>query len=111
VALGVSPVTALWMLVFIVAYQQLENYLLHPRITAKTLDMHPAVAFGTVLAGVAIMGPVGALLALPAAASLQAFAGTYIHRYAVEEHPLTAATPRRRGLWPLLWSWLRRPWR
>jgi predicted PurR-regulated permease PerM len=108
VALGVSPVTALWMLVFIVAYQQLENYLLQPRITAKTLDMHPAVAFGTVLAGVAVMGPVGALLALPLAASLQAFASAYIRRYAVEEHPLTAPPPQRRRLWPLLWSWLRR---
>jgi predicted PurR-regulated permease PerM len=111
VALAVSPVTALWMLVFIVAYQQLENYLLQPRITAKTLDMHPAVAFGTVLAGVAIMGPVGALLALPSAASMQAFASAYIRRYAVEDHPLTAERLPGRRLLPLLWSWLRRPWR
>jgi predicted PurR-regulated permease PerM len=111
VALAASPVTALWMLAFIAAYQQLENYLLQPRITATTLDMHPAVAFGTVLAGVAIMGPVGALLALPAAASLQAFASAYVRRYAVEEHPLTAERPPRRRLLPLLWSWLRRHWR
>jgi predicted PurR-regulated permease PerM len=103
VALAVSPVTALWMLLFIVAYQQFENYLLQPRITAKTLDMHPAVAFGTVLAGIAILGPVGALLALPATASLQAFTATYIRRFDVEEHPLTAVSPpkpRRRPRWP-----------
>jgi predicted PurR-regulated permease PerM len=111
VALAVSPVTALWMLVFIAGYQQLENLVLQPRITATTLDMHPAVAFGTVLAGVAILGPIGALLALPATASLQAFAGAYIRRYAVEEHPLTAQRPPGRRLLPLLWSWLRRPWR
>jgi predicted PurR-regulated permease PerM len=111
VALAVSPVTALWMLVFIVAYQQLENLVLQPRITATTLDMHPAVAFGTVLAGVAIIGPIGALLALPAAASLQAFTSAYVRRYAVEQHPLTAPPPPRRRLLPLLWSWLRRPWR
>jgi predicted PurR-regulated permease PerM len=108
VALAVSPATALWMLVFIVAYQQLENYLLQPRITAATLDMHPAVAFGAVLAGVAILGPVGALLALPASASLQAFAGAYIRRYDVEEHPLTAEQPRGRRLLPRR---LRPPWR
>lgn len=89
VALGVSPSTALWVLLFIVGYQQFENYLLQPRISARTLDMHPAVAFGTVLAGAAVLGPLGALLALPLGASLQAFAGTYVRRYEVEEHPLT----------------------
>ncbi|MDL4776646.1 MULTISPECIES: AI-2E family transporter [Thermomonosporaceae] len=94
VGLAHSPSTALWVLLFITAYQQLENYLLQPRITARTLDMHPAVAFGTVLAGTAIIGPVGALLALPVCASLQAFLGAYIRRYTVEEHPLT--TPARR---------------
>jgi predicted PurR-regulated permease PerM len=107
VALAVSPATALWLVAFIVAYQQLENYLLQPRITAATLDMHPAVAFGTVLAGAAILGPVGALLAIPAGASLQAFASAYIRRYDVEEHPLTAERPRRRLLWPRMWRWLR----
>ncbi|WP_372497197.1 AI-2E family transporter [Nocardiopsis dassonvillei] len=83
---GIWP--AVWVLVFIVVYQQFENYLLQPRITAKTLDMHPAVAFGSVLAGVAILGAPGALLALPMGASMQAFLGTYIRRYAVAEHPL-----------------------
>ncbi|WP_150252670.1 AI-2E family transporter [Nocardiopsis deserti] len=79
---------AVWVLVFIVVYQQFENYLLQPRITARTLDMHPAVAFGSVLAGVAILGAPGALLALPMGASMQAFLGTYIRRYEVAEHPL-----------------------
>lgn len=88
VALLQGPWPALWMLVFITLYQQLENYLLQPRITARTLDMHPAVAFGTVLAGAAILNAPGALLALPAGASLQAFISLYIKRYAVAEHPL-----------------------
>lgn len=93
VALAKDPVTALWVLLFILAYQQFENYVLQPRITAKTLDMHPAVAFGTVLAGTAIIGPIGALLALPVGASLQAFLGAYIRRYDVEDHPLTTGHP------------------
>src|SRR5690606_30818065 len=50
---------AVWVLVFVTVYQQFENYLLQPRITARTLDMHPAVAFGSVLAGVAILGAPG----------------------------------------------------
>ncbi|MFV2175960.1 AI-2E family transporter [Actinomadura sp. LOL_016] len=102
VALTVAPSTALWMLLFIVAYQQLENYLLQPRITARTMAMHPAVAFGLVLAGAAVVGPAGVLLALPLGASVQAFAGAYIRRYDIEEHPLTEPPVRRT---------LRRRWR
>ncbi|QKG19232.1 AI-2E family transporter [Actinomadura verrucosospora] len=107
IALTRSPATALWVLLFIVAYQQIENYLLQPRITARTLDMHPAVAFGLVLAGAAVAGPVGALVALPFGASVQAFGGAYIRRYAVEEHALTRTAPRKRGR--RRWPWRRRP--
>nr|WP_179812068.1 AI-2E family transporter [Nocardiopsis sinuspersici] len=88
VALLQSPWQAVWVLVFVIVYQQFENYLLQPRITARTLNMHPAVAFGSVIAGMAIMGAPGALLALPISASLQTFLGIYIRRYEVEEHPL-----------------------
>ncbi|WP_250904310.1 AI-2E family transporter [Actinomadura sp. NEAU-AAG7] len=102
IALTRGPSTALWMLLFITAYQQLENYLLQPRITARTLDMHPAVAFGLVLAGAAVVGPLGALLALPFGASVQAFAGAYVRRYEIEEHPLTVAPPPRPRLMPRL---------
>ena len=91
---GVWP--AVWVLMFVIVYQQFENYLLQPRITAKTLDMHPAVAFGSVLAGVAVLGGPGALLALPMGASMQAFLSTYIRYYEVEEHPLLPATKTKR---------------
>ena len=91
---GVWP--SVWVLIFVIVYQQFENYLLQPRITARTLDMHPAVAFGSVLAGVAVLGGPGALLALPMGASMQAFLSTYIRRYEVEEHPLLPATETRR---------------
>ncbi|MFE7802949.1 AI-2E family transporter [Nocardia sp. NPDC057440] len=84
VALVHGPSTALWILGFIIVYQQFENYVLQPRITATTLDMHPAVAFGAVLAGAAILGPTGALLAIPVTATVQAFAGAYVRRYEVE---------------------------
>jgi predicted PurR-regulated permease PerM len=63
IALLSQPVDALWVLAFIVAYQQLENMVLSPRITSRTMALHPAVAFGAVIAGGAIMGPIGALLA------------------------------------------------
>jgi predicted PurR-regulated permease PerM len=83
VALLSSPLDAVWVVAFIAAYQQFENYLLAPRISARTLSLHPAVAFGAVIAGAALLGGVGALLALPVAATLQAFSATYIRRHEV----------------------------
>ena len=78
-----EPINALWVLVFIIAYQQLENYVFAPRITAQTMEIHVAVAFGAVLVGGYVLGPVGALLALPAAATAQAFLSTYLSYYDV----------------------------
>jgi predicted PurR-regulated permease PerM len=85
VALLSSPLDAVWVVAFIAAYQQVENYLLAPRITARTMSLHPAVAFGSVIAGAALLGGVGALLALPVSATLQAFGSTYIRRHEVVE--------------------------
>ena len=89
IALLESPVTAVWVVVYVVAYQQVENYLLAPRITARTMALHPAVAFGAAIIGATLLGVAGALIALPAAATLQAFISTYLERHAVIESPLT----------------------
>ncbi|MFF2044685.1 AI-2E family transporter [Kitasatospora sp. NPDC058170] len=97
VALTVEPMDALWVLVFVVVYQQIENYLLHPRITARTVDVHPAVAFGSVIAGAALLGAVGALIAIPAAATLQGFVGTYVRRYEVATDPRIDRGAQRRA--------------
>jgi predicted PurR-regulated permease PerM len=87
-----SPVKAAVVLGFIVVYQQLENYLFAPRITARTMELHPAVAFGAALAGIELLGVAGAILALPAAAMLQAIAGEWGERHEVIESELTALT-------------------
>lgn len=89
IALSGSPRDALWVIVAIVLYQQVENYLVAPRITAHTLSLHPAIAFVSVLAGGALLGPVGALLALPAVAIGAALASAYGERHEVVEHGLT----------------------
>lgn len=90
IALANSPRAAIWVLVAIIVYQQVENYLVAPRITAHTLALHPAVAFVSVLAGGALLGPVGALLALPATAIGAALISAYGERHEVVEHGLTA---------------------
>ncbi|MET9622105.1 AI-2E family transporter [Streptomyces sp. NPDC006464] len=87
IAFTVNPWYALWVLIFVVVYQQFENYMLQPKLTSKTVDIHPAVAFGSVIAGTALLGAVGALIAIPAVATLQAFLGAYVKRYDVTDDP------------------------
>jgi predicted PurR-regulated permease PerM len=89
-----SPVKALVIVIFIVLYQQIENYLFAPRITARTMQLHPALAFGAALAGGAVLGPVGAVLALPAAAMAQAILSNVGRRYDVIDSHLTSVIPR-----------------
>ncbi|MYW67232.1 AI-2E family transporter [Streptomyces sp. SID8379] len=101
IAFTVDPWYALWVLIFVVIYQQFENYMLQPKLTSKTVDIHPAVAFGSVIAGTALLGAVGALIAIPAVATLQAFLGAYVKRYDVTDDPRVHGH-RRRGGAPLL---------
>jgi predicted PurR-regulated permease PerM len=81
IALANQPLDALWVVVFGVVYQQVENYLLAPRITAQTVAIHPAVAFGAVIVGAELFGPMGALVSIPVVAAVQAVAETYGRRY------------------------------
>ncbi|MER7854585.1 AI-2E family transporter [Streptomyces bacillaris] len=98
IAFTVDPWYALWVLGFVVVYQQFENYVLQPKLTARTVDIHPAVAFGSVIAGTALLGAVGALIAIPAVATLQAFLAAYVKRYDVTDDPRVHGGPRpRRG--------------
>ncbi|MEV5726950.1 MULTISPECIES: AI-2E family transporter [Streptomyces] len=110
IAFTVDPWYALWVLIFVVIYQQFENYVLQPKVTSKTVDIHPAVAFGSVVAGTALLGAVGALIAIPAIATLQAFLGAYVKRYAVTDDPRVHGH-RGRGNGPGPIVRLRRVWR
>ncbi|MFJ2210644.1 AI-2E family transporter [Streptomyces sp. NPDC101062] len=101
IAFTVDPWYALWVLGFVVIYQQFENYMLQPKLTARSVDIHPAVAFGSVIAGTALLGPVGALISIPAVATLQAFLGAYVKRYEVMDDPRVRGGRRRRDI-PLL---------
>jgi len=89
VALLSDPWSALLFLIFVVVYQQIENYVLNPRITARTMQLHPAIAFAAALAGASISGLLGAVMALPAAAVIQATVSSYITRHDVLETDLT----------------------
>jgi len=96
IAVADEPVNGLWVLAVVVVYQQVENYLLAPRVTAQTMDIHPAIAFGSVIAGAAVLGPIGALLALPLTATITALASSMVGRHEVVESRLTHQARRRR---------------
>jgi predicted PurR-regulated permease PerM len=98
IALANSPTDALWIAAFALLYQQVENYLFAPRITARTMSLHPAVAFGTVIAGAGLIGPIGAILALPFAAVIQAVGSTYIERHPVVDTHMTSVPEARPGV-------------
>lgn len=85
------------MLAWIVVYQQVENYLLSPRLTAKTMGLPAPVAFAAALIGGALGGILFAFLALPAAGVIQAAVRRYGRHYEVVEDDTTvvpAPTPR-----------------
>lgn len=69
-ALTVSPTVALVALVYYIAYQQVESYLIYPRIMKKSVDIPGSVTVVAALVGGSLMGIVGALLAVPVAAAL-----------------------------------------
>lgn len=103
IAFTVDPWYALYVLGFVVVYQQFENYVLQPKLTSKTVDIHPAVAFGSVVAGTALLGAVGALVAIPAVATLQAFLGAYVKKYELtRDADASTSRPRRRVRLPRL---------
>ena len=88
-ALLVDPPDAWILLIYFTAYQQLENLVLSPKISAKTMTLHPAVAFGAVLLGGAVLGAIGAFVALPVAATVQAIVSLELKRHRVVESELT----------------------
>jgi|SRR6476661_4078440 len=72
VSLFVSfPTATIVWVVWSIVYQQVENSVIQPRIQQRAVDVHPFVILVAVLFGATLLGVLGALVAVPAAASLQ----------------------------------------
>jgi predicted PurR-regulated permease PerM len=56
--------------IFYLIYQQLENYVLYPRVMSRSVDVPGAVTVIAALVGASLLGVVGALLAIPTAAAI-----------------------------------------
>ncbi|WP_159449144.1 AI-2E family transporter [Demequina sp. NBRC 110055] len=78
-------VPTLVLVAYVLVYQQIENYVLNPRLSSKTMELNGAVAFGGAMAGGAIAGPMGAFMALPVAALITSIAKNTGRTYEVVE--------------------------
>jgi predicted PurR-regulated permease PerM len=87
--------TALTALVYVLVYQQVENYVISPRIMKKAVDLSPAAVLISVLIGGSLLGFVGALLALPLAAAVKVVIYDLWLRDRMDEER-KRRTPRRR---------------
>jgi predicted PurR-regulated permease PerM len=69
--------TIIWA-VWAIVYQQIENHLIQPQIQKRTVNVHPFITIVAVLFGSTLLGVLGALVAIPVAASIQILAREYL---------------------------------
>jgi predicted PurR-regulated permease PerM len=69
-----------WAAVLIV-YQQVENHVIQPLVYGRTTELHPLIVIVAILVGGGLLGVLGALIAIPAAATVQAVARDYWRFY------------------------------
>lgn len=91
----VSSSAAITNVVFSIVYRLFEDYVLSPRILARTVSVRPAVVVIAVLLGGALLGVEGALIGVPVAAAVQLLVTEVV--YARTDLPRTAAAPGRRA--------------
>jgi len=80
VALTVSLPVAIATLGFYIAYRLAEDYFVVPRVMGRTVQVPGAVSVVALLVGGALMGIIGALVAIPAAAALRLFLQEVVFR-------------------------------
>ena len=71
VAFFVSVPVGLICAAYFLIYQQVENYVIVPKVMKRTVDVSPLASIVAALTGGALLGVVGALLAIPIAAAIQ----------------------------------------
>jgi predicted PurR-regulated permease PerM len=87
------PTTVVLILVLL-AYQQVENYLIGPRILGHSVEISSAAVLLATLLGAAVLGVVGALMAIPIAAAVKVLLVQQI-----DQHEAAAAAANRQRRW------------
>jgi predicted PurR-regulated permease PerM len=70
IAFATDPKMGIASVIFYVAYQQIENYVIYPRVMSRSVEIPGALTVIAALVGAALLGVVGALLAIPTAAAV-----------------------------------------
>lgn len=78
IALFTSPVSAIGILIYYITYQQIENYVLQPKIQASSTNMSPLLVFASVIIGVNFSGLFGGLVAIPIAGCVKILVLDYL---------------------------------
>lgn len=78
IALFHSPFSALGILIYYLLYQQIENYLIQPRLQANTTNLSPLLVFMTLVVGVSFDGLLGGLIAIPVVACIRVWVIDYL---------------------------------
>jgi predicted PurR-regulated permease PerM len=81
------PLGLIVWIIFAIVYQQVENYVIQPQIQKRAAKLEPFVILVAVLFGATLFGIVGAILAIPAAASIQIAVREYLHYRSEIEAP------------------------
>ena len=68
---GDFPTATIVWVIYSIAYQQLENTVIQPQIQKRAVNVHPFIVLVAVLFGSTLLGVLGALVAIPIAASVQ----------------------------------------
>lgn len=79
VALFTSPMAAIIVISYYFIYQQIENYLIQPKIQANSTNMSPLLVFVSVVVGVSFGGLVGGLVAIPVMGCVRIVVLDYLH--------------------------------
>jgi predicted PurR-regulated permease PerM len=79
VAFVYFPVGLIVWAAVLILYQQVENNLIQPVVYGKAVQLHPLIVIIAILIGAALLGVLGALIAIPAAAAVQAVVRDYWH--------------------------------
>ena len=61
----ISPIRAIWFVIFIIVLQQLENNLIYPKVVGKNLGIPPVLVLLAIMLGAGIGGAAGILLGVP----------------------------------------------
>jgi predicted PurR-regulated permease PerM len=69
--------TIIWV-IWAIVYQQFENHVIQPQIQKRTVNVQPFITIVSVLFGATLLGVLGALVAIPVAASIQILFREYV---------------------------------